>query len=57
MGKVADCGTSMVRAILMDWAVLRRDLGEKFISDIVIALGHASRALKLQTEQNPDVAS
>ncbi len=48
---------SLIRLRGMDWAVLRRDLGEKFISDIVIALGHASRALKLQTEQNPDVAS
>jgi hypothetical protein len=48
---------SLIKLRGMDWAVLRRDLGEKFISDIVIALGHASRALKLQTEQNPDVAS
>ena len=48
---------SLVKLRGMDWGMLRRDLGEKFVSDIVIALGHASRALKLQTAQNPDVAS
>lgn len=40
----------------MDWGLLRRSLGDKFISDIVIALGHNSRALKLLTPQNPDTA-
>ena len=38
-----------------DWASLRRMPGEKFISDVVIALGHAARGLKLMTPQNPDV--
>jgi hypothetical protein len=41
----------------MDWGLLRRSLGDKFISDIVIALGHNARALKLLTPQNPDVAA
>lgn len=40
----------------MDWGLLRRSLGDKFISDIVIALGHNARALKLLTPQNPDKA-
>ena len=29
----------------------------KFVSDIVIAMGHASRALKLLTPDNPDTAA
>jgi hypothetical protein len=30
--------------------------GVKFMSDLVIALGHADRALKLLGPQNPDLA-
>lgn len=45
---------SLVKMRAADWGLLRRSLGEKFVSDIVIALGHAARALKLLTPQNPD---
>lgn len=45
---------SLVRLRALDWGGLRQSLGEKFASDIVIALGHAARALKLLTPQNPD---
>lgn len=45
---------SLVKLRAMDWGMLRKTLGDKFVSDIVIALGHASRALKLLTPQNPD---
>jgi len=45
---------SMVKMRAMDWEMLRKSLGEKFVSDIVIALGHAARAMKLLTPQNPD---
>lgn len=45
---------SLIKLRGMDWGLLRRSLGDKFISDIVIALGHNSRALKLLTDQNPD---
>ena len=45
---------SIVRLRALDWGSLRQSLGEKFVSDIVIALGHAARALKLLTPQNPD---
>lgn len=45
---------SIVKMRAMDWGMLRKSLGEKFISDIVVALGHAARALKLLTPQNPD---
>lgn len=46
---------SIVKLRAMDWAGLRRPpLSDKFVSDVVIALGHASRALKLLTPQNPD---
>mgnify|MGYP000927472141 FL=1 len=38
----------------LNWAALRGTLGDKFISDIVIALGHAARAMKLLTPDNPD---
>ncbi|MFM8395477.1 MAG: hypothetical protein ACKOB4_16305, partial [Acidobacteriota bacterium] len=38
---------SLIKLRGMDWGLLRRNLGDKFISDIVIALGHNSRALKL----------
>ena len=48
---------SLIKLRGMDWGLLRRNLGDKFISDIVIALGHNSRALKLLTDQNPDVAA
>lgn len=44
-----------IRAI--DWGMLRKSLGDKFISDIVIALGHAARAMKLLTPRNPDTAA
>ncbi len=45
---------SLVRMRTMDWGMMRQSLGEKFVSDIVIALGHAARAMKLLTPQNPD---
>jgi hypothetical protein len=45
---------SLVKMRAMDWAMMKGKLGEKFVSDIVIAMGHAARALKLQTPQNPD---
>ncbi|MGH9838887.1 MAG: hypothetical protein ACREEM_08895 [Blastocatellia bacterium] len=48
---------SLVRLRALDWGVPRRMLGDKFVSDIVIALGHAARALKLLTPQNPDVVA
>lgn len=41
----------------MDWAMLRNRLGDKFISDIVIALGHAVRGMRLLTPDNPDLQS
>ncbi|MCW5966869.1 MAG: hypothetical protein KIT57_00015 [Blastocatellales bacterium] len=54
--------SSITKLRAMDWAelsrtvdtMLRRGQGEKFINDIVIALGHASRGMKLLTPQNPD---
>ena len=45
---------SLVKMRGMDWAMMKTKLGEKFVSDIVIATGHAARALKLLTPQNPD---
>ena len=45
---------SVVKMRAMDWGALRKSLGEKFVSDIVIGLGHAARAMKLLTPQNPD---
>lgn len=45
---------SLARLRALDWGVMRQSLGEKFVSDVVIALGHAARALKLLTPQNPD---
>ena len=45
---------SLVKMRAMDWEMMRKSLGEKFVSDIVIALGHAARAMKLLTPQNPD---
>lgn len=45
---------SLVKMRAMNWGMMRRMLGEKFTSDIVIALGHAARAMKLLTPQNPD---
>jgi hypothetical protein len=45
---------SVVKMRAADWEMLRKSLGEKFVSDIVIALGHAARAMKLLTPQNPD---
>jgi hypothetical protein len=45
---------SLVRMRAMDWRMMRQSLGEKFVSDIIIALGHAARAMKLLTPQNPD---
>jgi hypothetical protein len=46
---------SVVQLRAMDWAILRSSLGDKFISDIVIALGHAVRAMRLLTPDNPDL--
>jgi hypothetical protein len=48
---------SVVKMRAMDWGMIRKSLGEKFISDVVIALGHAARAMKLLTPQNPDTAA
>jgi hypothetical protein len=48
---------SIVRLRALDWSVPRRTLGEKFVSDIVIALGHAARAMKLRSPQNPDAVA
>ncbi len=45
---------SLVKLQALDWAMMKTKLGEKFVSDIVIAVGHAARALKLLTPQNPD---
>jgi len=36
-------------------SMIGRGQGVKFMSDLVIALGHASRALKLLTPNNPDL--
>jgi hypothetical protein len=54
---------SIVRIRALDWEELRRTVdgmlgkgsGVKFISDIIITLGHAARAMKLLTPDNPDV--
>ncbi len=48
---------SLVKMQAMDWTMMKSNLGEKFVSDIVIAVGHAARALKLLTPQNPDTAA
>ncbi len=48
---------SIVQLRAMDWAMLRNRLGDKFISDIVIALGHAVRGMRLLTPDNPDLQS
>ena len=48
---------SVVGLRAMDWASLRKMPGEKFISDVVIALGHAARGMKLLTAQNPDAVA
>lgn len=45
---------SLVKLHGLDWAIMKTKLGEKFVSDIVIGVGHAARALKLLTPQNPD---
>lgn len=45
---------SLVKLHGLDWAMMKTKLGEKFVSDIVIGVGHAARALKLLTPQNPD---
>lgn len=45
---------SLVKLHGLDWGMMKSKLGEKFVSDIVIAVGHAVRALKLLTPQNPD---
>jgi hypothetical protein len=45
---------SVIKMRVADWGMLRKSLGEKFVSDVVIALGHAARAMKLLTPQNPD---
>ena len=54
---------SIVRIRALDWEELRRMVdgmlgkgsGVKFISDIIITLGHAARAMKLLTPDNPDL--
>jgi hypothetical protein len=48
---------NLVRLRAMDLEPLRNfEANGKFVSDIVIALGHAARALKLLTPDNPDTA-
>ncbi len=42
---------SIVKMRAMDWSMLRKSLGEKFISDVVVAMGHAARAMKLLTPE------
>jgi hypothetical protein len=52
----------LVKLRATDWRALQKSMdarigpghGEKFCSDIVISLGHATRALKLLTPSNPD---
>jgi len=54
---------SIVKLRALDWEDLRRTVdsmlgkgsGVKFISDIIITLGHAARAMKLLTPDNPDL--
>ncbi len=48
---------SLVKMRALDWAKLKSGLGDKFNSDMVIAVGHAARALKLLTPQNPDTVA
>ena len=56
---------SVLRLRAIDWGVLRRTVnqmlgpgkGDVFISDIIIALGHASRGMKLLGPGNPDTAA
>lgn len=48
---------SIVKLRAHDWGYLRRTLGDKFISDVVIALGHAARGLKLLSPDNPDTVA
>lgn len=53
---------SIIKLRALDWAelsrtidgMLRKGQGEKFINDIIIALGHAARGMKLLTPANPD---
>ncbi len=54
---------TLVKMRALDWGELRKTVdqmmrapgqGDKFLSDVVIALGHAARAMKLLTPQNPD---
>ncbi|MEP7271346.1 MAG: hypothetical protein ABI882_07560 [Acidobacteriota bacterium] len=60
-----DLNKSIFTLRLLDWDALRRNVnqmlgpgrGDVFISDIIIALGHAARGLKLLTSQNPDTAA
>jgi hypothetical protein len=48
----------IVRLRAMDLEPLRNvESNSKFVSDIVIALGHAARAMKLLTPENPDTAA
>jgi hypothetical protein len=56
---------SILRLRALDWGALRRNVnqmlgpgkGDVFISDIIIALGHAARGLKLRGANNPDTAA
>jgi hypothetical protein len=48
---------SVIKLRAHDWGFLRRTLSDKFVSDVVIALGHAARAMKLLTPDNPDTVA
>jgi hypothetical protein len=53
---------SIIKLRALDWgalvqtvdSMLRKGQGENFINDIIIALGHAARGMKLLTPANPD---
>ena len=53
---------SIIKLRALDWGalvqtvdgMLRKGQGENFINDIIIALGHAARGMKLLTPANPD---
>jgi hypothetical protein len=56
---------SILRIRALDWGALKRNVnqmlgpgkGDDFISDIIIALGHAARGMKLNGPNNPDTAA
>lgn len=62
---VAQLEKSILRIRALDWGALKRNVnqmlgpgkGDDFISDIIIALGHAVRGMKLDGPNNPDTAA